>query len=75
MIFRPLMVMVSLRSNNNWNNVNVDRLNKRQRGTLKGRGWRRARRIVNMFGSIYTSGEYGSIEINEKDFVPFEDKK
>ena len=31
---------------------------------------RKAQRIVNMYGSINMPGIYGSIEIDEKDFIP-----
>jgi hypothetical protein len=50
--------------------VPAERLNKRVYGNLKGRGLQKAKRIVDRFGGINISGEYGSIEIDEKDFVP-----
>jgi hypothetical protein len=56
-----------------WNNVSNERLNKRQSGTLKGKALRKAEKIVDTHGAINMSGIYGSIEIDEKDFVPMED--
>ena len=55
-----------------YHNAPQDRLNKRTFGTLKGNALRKARRIVDMHGSISTSGIYGSIEIDERDFIPWE---
>jgi len=52
-----------------WNVVNPDRLNKREYGTLKGKALKKAQRLVNSLGSIFTSGEYGSISISEKDYA------
>jgi hypothetical protein len=53
-----------------WNTVDLKRLNDRVYGTLKGNALIKARQLVNREGGISTSGEYGSIEINEEDFVP-----
>jgi hypothetical protein len=50
-------------------NINK-RLKNSQWGRLKGRGLRKAERIVDKFGSISTSGQYGSVEIAEQDFIP-----
>jgi len=36
---------------------------------LKGKALKKAERLVNKQGSISTSREYGSISIDEKDFV------
>lgn len=47
-----------------------DRLNKRQHGTLKDKAFRKAERLVNSGGGIGMSGEYGSITIDESDFIP-----
>jgi hypothetical protein len=58
-----------------WNNVNLDRVNKRQYGSLKGNGLRKAQKIVDKYGTINISGHYGSIEIDEKDFIPWEETK
>jgi hypothetical protein len=58
-----------------WNNVNLDRLNKREYGELKGKALSKAERIVNKYGGINISGQYGSIEIDERDFIPFESTK
>jgi hypothetical protein len=46
--------------------------NKRQFGSLKGNALTKARSIVDKYGAINISGIYGSIEINEEDFVPSE---
>ena len=53
-----------------WNNVDLERLNKRQFVLLKGAAYRKAERIVERYGGINVSGQYGSIEIDEKDFEP-----
>ena len=58
-----------------WNSVDLDRLNKREYGELKGKALRKAERIVNKFGGINISGQYDSIEIDERDFIPFESTK
>ena len=50
--------------------VSNSRLNDRQFGSLKGKAQRKAERIVDRYGAINMSGFYGSIEIDEKDFVP-----
>jgi len=55
-----------------WSTVEIERLNKRQQGELKGKGLKIAEDIVNQYGSISTSGIYGSIEIDENDFIPVE---
>ena len=55
-----------------WHNAPQDRLNKRQFGSLKGSALRKARRIVEMHGAINRSGIYGSILVNENDFIPWE---
>jgi hypothetical protein len=54
-----------------WNNVDPNRINKRTRthGYLKGEALKRAHKIVDEFGTISRSGEYGSIEIDLQDFV------
>ncbi|MGA9150212.1 MAG: hypothetical protein WBZ36_06525 [Candidatus Nitrosopolaris sp.] len=49
-----------------------NRLNNRIFGNLRGKALKKAQRIVDRFGSISTSGEYGSIEIDSKDFVKVE---
>lgn len=53
-----------------WSTANLDRLNNKQFGELKGEALKEAEGLVNKFGSISTSGQYGSIEIDEKDFIP-----
>jgi hypothetical protein len=53
-----------------WNSVEPNRLNKRQLGYLKGKALRKAERIVDKNGGINISGEYGSIEVDEQDFIP-----
>jgi len=55
-----------------WNSVSSDRLNNRQPGHLRGRALKKAEKIVNKFGSITTSGEYGSIEIDRGDFIAWQ---
>jgi len=55
-----------------WNTVQAERLNSRQPGHLRGRALQKAEKIVNKFGSITTSGEYGSIEIDQRDFIPMD---
>jgi hypothetical protein len=47
-----------------------ERFNKRQLGSLKGNALTKARSIVDKYGAINMSGIYGSIEIDEEDFVP-----
>ncbi len=46
-----------------------DRSNKRVRGTLKGAGLRKAKKVIDRNGSLNMSGIYGPIEIDENDFV------
>ncbi len=53
-----------------WNSVDPGRLNNRLYGTLKGQALKKAQKLVDSQGSISTSGEYGSIEISEEDFIP-----
>ena len=52
-----------------WKGAPSDRLNKRVRGTLKGAGLRKAKKVIDRNGSLNMSGIYGSIEIDENDFV------
>ena len=52
-----------------WKDAPSDRLNKRVIGTLKGAGLTKARRVIDRNGSLNMSGIYGSIEIDENDFV------
>lgn len=52
-----------------WNSVHSDRLNKRKTGTLKGLALRNALKLVERYGSISTSGEYGSMIVKETDFI------
>jgi bisphosphoglycerate-dependent phosphoglycerate mutase len=54
-----------------WNCVSSQRLNERVYGYLTGKALRQARKVVDSNGMINVSGEYGSIEIDEKDFHPF----
>jgi hypothetical protein len=49
--------------------VGSERLNNRTYVRFKGKAARKAARIVDKFGSIGTSGEYGSIDIDEHDFI------
>ena len=55
--------------------VNSHRLNKHVYGSLKGKALTKARRIVDKYGAINMSGLYGSIEINESDFIPWEKER
>ena len=50
-----------------WGTVDLQRLNKRVAGTLKGNALKKAEKIVDKYGMINMSGEYGSIEVNEDD--------
>ena len=52
-----------------WKGSPSDRLNKRVMGTLKGAGLRKAKKVIDRNGSLNMSGIYGSIEIDETDFV------
>ena len=51
-----------------WNSVDPGRLNNRLYGTLKGQALKKAEKLVNENGGINIPGEYGSLEIDEKDF-------
>jgi hypothetical protein len=53
-----------------WNIAPSERFNRRQFGSLKGNALTKARSIVDKYGAINISGVYGSIEIDEEDFVP-----
>lgn len=55
-------------------NVKSPRLNNRIFGTLKGKALRLAKRVIDREGRINISGCYGSIEIDEKDFVAINDR-
>ena len=48
------------------------RINKRQFGELKGKALLKAEMIIDKYGGINIQGDYGSIEIDEKDFLPFD---
>ena len=52
-----------------WKGAPSDRLNKRVMGTLKGAGLRKAKKVIDRNGSLNMSGIYGSIEIDETEFV------
>lgn len=56
-----------------WNTIPIERLNERTFGHLRGRALRKAEKIVDREGSISMSGVYGSIIIDEKDFVEVKD--
>jgi hypothetical protein len=51
-----------------WNSVDPGRINNRLYGTLKGQALKKAEKLVNENGGINIPGEYGSLEIDEKDF-------
>jgi hypothetical protein len=55
--------------------VEPPRFNNHVYGSLKGRAFNKARRIIDKYGSITNNRIYGSIEIFEKDFVPLVNKK
>lgn len=57
-----------------WNSAPLERLNDRKWGKLKGKALRQAERIVNREGAINISGIYGSILIDVKDFVEWQEK-
>lgn len=52
-----------------WKCSPSERLNKRVRGTLNGAALRKAKRVIDRNGSLNMSGIYGSIVIDEKDFI------
>ena len=52
---------------------NKERLTKRQLGYLKGKALQRAKRLVEKNKDINTRGEYGSIEVDEREFIPMND--
>ncbi|MGA7897658.1 MAG: hypothetical protein WCA39_02220 [Nitrososphaeraceae archaeon] len=52
-----------------WKGSPSERLNKRVMGTLKGAGLRKAKRVIDRNGSLNMSGIYGSIVIDETDFI------
>ena len=51
-----------------WNTVHADRLNHSLSGRLKGKALVQAADLVSKHGNISTSGEYGSIYVDETDF-------
>lgn len=55
-----------------WNTAPVERFNQRVYGDLEGAALRKAEKIVNKEGGINISGEYGSIKIDESEFIPFD---
>jgi hypothetical protein len=54
-----------------FNTVDLKRLNDREYGSLKGKALEKAKRLVNNKGGINMSGEYGSMETSDEDFIPF----
>ena len=52
-----------------WKDAPSGRLNKRVMGTLKDAALKKANRMIDRNGSLNMSGIYGSIEIDERDFV------
>jgi hypothetical protein len=52
-----------------WKDAPSDRLDKRVRGRLKGAALRKAKRVIDRNGSLNMSGIYGSIVIDESDFI------
>jgi hypothetical protein len=53
-----------------WKGAPSDRLNKRAIGRLKGAALMKAKRVIDTNGSLNMSGIYGSIAIDEGDFIP-----
>lgn len=51
-----------------WKCAPSERLCKRVMGTLRGAALEKAKRVINMNGSLNMSGIYGSIDIDERDF-------
>jgi hypothetical protein len=52
-----------------WKGSPSERLNKRVMGTLKGAALRKAKRVIDRNDSLNMSGIYGSIVIDETDFI------
>jgi hypothetical protein len=52
-----------------WKDAPSERLSKRVMGTLTGAALEKAKRVINRNGSLNMSGIYGSIEMDETDFV------
>ena len=50
-----------------WKGSPSERLNKRVMGTVKGSALRKAKRVIDMNGSLNMSGIYGSIVIDVSD--------
>jgi hypothetical protein len=57
-----------------YHTVDLQRLNKRFGVTLKGRTLKKVKKIVETHPSISTSGECGSIDIDNKDFIELESR-
>ena len=55
-----------------YHTVDLQRLNKRIGVTLKGRTLKKAKKIVETYRGISTSGKCGNIEIDDKDFIELE---
>jgi len=55
-----------------WNTVDIERLDKRIMEEFKGNGLKKVQEIVTQYGYITTTRIYGSIEIDENDFITFE---
>jgi len=52
-----------------WKGASPGRLNKRVMGTLRGAALKKAKRLINRNGSLNLCGIYGSLEIDESDFI------
>ena len=52
-----------------WKGAPSDRLNKRVMGMLKGAALKQAKMVIDRNGALNMSGIYGSIEIDESDFI------
>jgi hypothetical protein len=54
-------------------NKDSDRMTQRKYGQLKGNAYTKAVKFVEKHGALNWIGEYGSIQIDPKDFDPIED--
>jgi hypothetical protein len=52
-----------------FNSCSSDRLNKRVMGTLRSKALQKAKRVVDQHGVINILGIYGSILVDEEDFI------
>jgi hypothetical protein len=62
-------VLPAIKWPSNFSNGMSDRLQNRVYGRLKGKALKQAFKVVRDNGGLDIAGEYGSLEINDKDFV------